>query len=215
MVSLVTSIHQKNLKTSLSRRTNSIKVVLVVLVEVVEPCSMVEEWLRRISTKLQQMPLLGNPVITVAPSLATNCQLMLSIRPKVSSKKLVGTEKLNIVIYSLNTINSAHKNRPSSKSRKWLLARRTSIKITLTHWFRSRSSSSNIMFSSLLDLLKKQLQDAKEELSVMSTEIGSRARLVTFRGKTTMHPVAAKQYQTNNSQESSVKVINNLTSSSL
>jgi len=71
------------------------------------------------------------------------------------------------------------------------------------------------MFSSLLDLLKKQLQDAKEELSVMSTEIGSRARLVTFRGKTTMHPVAAKQYQTNNSQESSVKVINNLTSSSL
>ena len=157
------------------------------------------------------MSLLGNPVITVAPSLATNCQLMLSIRPKVSSKKLVATEKHSIETFSLNITSSDRKNRQSLKSLKWPLVRQTLIKITRTHWFKSRFSS-RTMYSSLLDPLKKRLRDAREALSVMSTGIGSRARLVIFREKT-VHLVVAKEDQTNNSQKSLVKVSNHPTNS--
>lgn len=68
------------------------------------------------------------------------------------------------------------------------------------------------MYSSLLDPLKKRLRDAREALSVMSTGIGSRARLVIFREKT-VHLVVAKEDQTNNSQKSLVKVSNHPTNS--
>ena len=206
MDNLVISIHRKNLKTSSSsRRATSEGVVLEVA-----PCSMEEEWLRRISTKLRQMPLPGNPVITVAPNLATNCQPMLSTRPKVFSKKWAAIEKHSIEIFSLNTTSSAPKSRPSSKSLRWLWARLISTKITLTRWSRSRYSSSSTMCRSLLDRQRRRLPDARQALSVMSMEIGSRVRLAISRGKT-VHLVVAQVdlINSNNSPESLVKVSSN------